>query len=212
MQSLSAKGCQGVAGLWGEQARLGPESGAVGGVPQDWMPQMRQMHADLMGASGLQGAGEQAGDRGPGAGRGETFEHLPMGDGRTPVAADRLLVARLRVAAEWSVDGAFRLSGCAPDDCDIAAPERAFAFLGKLLRQCAVRLVGLRYNHEAGRVLVQAVNNSWPLDPANARQAIAAMRNQRIDQRTARVAGGGVDDQIFRFVDHDDRVVLVNDI
>jgi hypothetical protein len=37
------------------------------------------------------------------------------------------------------------------------------------------------------------------------------MSNQRIDQRTARVAGGWVDDQIFRFVDHDDRIVLVND-
>src|SRR4026208_1980282 len=66
MQSLSAEGCQGVAGLWGEQARLGPESGAVCGVPEDWMPQMRQMHADLVGAPGLQGAGEQAGGRAAG--------------------------------------------------------------------------------------------------------------------------------------------------
>ena len=38
------------------------------------------------------------------------------------------------------------------------------------------------------------------------------MGNQRIDQRAACVAGGRVDDQILRFVDHDDRVVLVNDI
>src|SRR6476620_8556321 len=157
MQSLSAKSCQGVAGLWSKQARLGPESGAVCGVPEDWMPQMRQMHADLVGAPGLQGAGEQAGARGLGAGRGETLKHLPMGDGRTPVAADRLFVTRLRVAAERSVNRAFRLSRCAPDDCEIAAPERAFAFFGELLRQCAVCLVGLRHNHEAGRVLVEAV-------------------------------------------------------
>src|SRR6188474_3265645 len=115
MQSLSAKGCQGVAGSWGKKARLGPESSAIRGVPQNWMAQMRQMHADLVGASGLQGAGEQAGDRGLRTGRGEAFEHLPMGDRRTPVAADCLPVARLRMTAERGVDCAFWLSGRAPD-------------------------------------------------------------------------------------------------
>ncbi len=73
-------------------------------------------------------------------------------------------------------------------------------------------LVGLRHNHEAGRVLVQTVNNSGSLDPADTRQAIAAMGNQRVDQRAARVTGGRVDDEIFRLVDHYDRVVLVNNI
>src|SRR5262245_55094644 len=124
MQSLPFKSCQSVACLRTKKARLGSESGAVGGVAQNWMPQMGQVHADLVGASGFQGAGEQAGDRGLGAGRSETFEHMPMSDGCTPVGADRLFVARLRMAAEGCVDRAFRLSGRAPDEGELAAPER----------------------------------------------------------------------------------------
>ena len=116
------------------------------------------------------------------------------------------------MAAERSIDRPFRLSGCAPDECEIAAPEWAFAFFGELLRQCVVRRIGFRHDHEAGRVLVEAVNNAGSLDPADARQAVAAMGNQRIDQSAACVAGSRMDNQIFRFVDHNDRVVLVNDI
>src|ERR1044071_6500832 len=100
MQSLSAKGRQSLPGPWGKQARLGPEPGAVGGVPQNWMPQMSQVDADLVGSPGLQGTGEQARDRGLGVGRRKAFKYLPMGDCDTPVAADRLFVARLGVTAE----------------------------------------------------------------------------------------------------------------
>src|SRR6185436_17758286 len=145
MQSLSAKGRQGLAGLCREKARLGLKSSAVRGVAQNCMAQVGKMHADLVRASGLQGAGEQAGDRGLGAGQYEAFEHLPVGDSRAPVGADRLLVARLRVAAERSVDRTFRLSGYTPDECEIAAPERAFTFFGELLRQCVVRRIGFRH-------------------------------------------------------------------
>src|SRR5262245_55373491 len=180
MQSLPFKSRQSVARLWSKQARLGPESGAVGGVAQNWVPQMGQVHADLVGASGFQGAGEQAGDRALGAGRSEAFEHLPMSDGCTPVGADRLFVARFRMAAEGRVDRAFRLSGRAPDEGEIAAPERTFAFFGELVGQRAVCLVGLRHDHEAGGVLVETMDNSGPLDPADTRQAVAAMGNQRI--------------------------------
>ena len=41
MQSLSFKSRQSLAGFWRKKARLGPESSAVGGVPQNWMAQMR---------------------------------------------------------------------------------------------------------------------------------------------------------------------------
>src|SRR5262245_60864972 len=117
------------------------------------MPQMGQVHADLVGARGFQGAGGKAGARALGAGRSETFEHLPMSDGRTPAGADRLLVAGLRMAAEGRVDRAFRLSGRTPDESEIAALQGAFAFFGELLSQRAVRLVGLRHYQQTGRCL-----------------------------------------------------------
>src|ERR1044072_5494118 len=163
MQGLSAKGSQGVAGLRSKETRLGPESGAVGGVAPNWMPQMRQVHADLMGAPGFEGAGEHARDRGLGARGDKTIKKLPMGDGGTPIAADCLFVPRLRVTAQRRVDCAFRLSLRAPDDCKIAAPERPMSLFGELLRECTVCAVGLRHDHQAGRVLVEAVHNSRPL-------------------------------------------------
>src|SRR5262249_20091106 len=114
-----------------------------------------------------------------------------MSDRCAPVGADGLFVARVRMPAEGRVDRAFRLAGRAPDESKIAAPERTFALFGDLPGQRGVCLVGLRHNHEAGRVLVEAMNNSRPLAPADTRQAIAAMSNQRIDQSAARVTGCG---------------------
>src|SRR5262245_61548686 len=148
MQSLPFKSRQGVARLWRKKARLGSESGAVGGVAQNWVPQMGEVHANLVGAPGFQGAGEQAGDVGRSAGRSETFGHLPMSDGRAAAGADRLFVAGLRMAAKRRVDRAFRPAGRTPDESEITAPEGAFAFFSKLLSQRAVCLVGLRDDHE----------------------------------------------------------------
>src|SRR5665647_3586009 len=63
MQGLSAKTLQSGFCLGAEPAGFGLESGAVGGVAQDRMADMGQMHPDLMGPAGFEGAGEQAGDR-----------------------------------------------------------------------------------------------------------------------------------------------------
>ena len=122
MQRLAAERQRG-AGLRAEQAGLGLEAGAVGGVAQDRVADMGQMHPDLVGAAGFQGAGEQAGDRLAVAGR-QSFQHLPMGDGRAAAFAHGALVAGMRMAVERGVDGAFRPVGRAPDEGEIAALER----------------------------------------------------------------------------------------
>ena len=72
--------------------------------------------------------------------------------------------------------------------------------------------VGLGDDHDAGRVLVEAVDDAGPLDAADARQAVAAMVDQRVDQRAGPVAGARMDDQPGRLVDDDQVVVLVENV
>src|SRR5713226_4365342 len=113
MQSLSAKGLQGGLGVWAEPAGFGLESGAVGGIAQD-----------LMGAAGLQGAGEQAGDR-LAVAAGKAFQQLPMGDRIAAAGAHGALVAGVRMAVERGVDATFRAVRRAPDEGEIASPQTA---------------------------------------------------------------------------------------
>ena len=63
MQSLSAKTRQRGAGFRASQAGFGLEAGAVCGVAQDRMADMGEMHPDLVGAAGFQGACQEARDR-----------------------------------------------------------------------------------------------------------------------------------------------------
>src|ERR1019366_10441365 len=126
MQGLSAKGLQGGLGLRAEPAGLGLEAGAVAGVAQDGVADMGKVDPDLVGAAGLQGAGEQAGDR-LAVGPKKAFQQLPMGHRRAAASAHGALGAGKRIAVERSVDGAFRAAGRAPDEGEIAALEWSLA-------------------------------------------------------------------------------------
>ncbi len=84
--------------------------------------------------------------------------------------------------------------------------------IGELRRQRSMSPVGLGHHQEAGRFLVEPVHDAGPPHPADARQARAAMGDQRIDQRAGLVSGGGMHDQAFGLVDDDDVVILVDDI
>src|SRR5450759_1445870 len=83
MQGLPSKTFQGGAGGGGKQAGLGLEAGAVASVAQDRMADMGQMHSNLVGAAGLQGASQQAGDR-LAVGADIALERLPMGHRLAP--------------------------------------------------------------------------------------------------------------------------------
>ena len=63
MEGLPPEGGQGCLRLRAEVAGLGLEVGAVDGIAQQGMPDMGEVHPDLMGAPGLELAGEQRGDR-----------------------------------------------------------------------------------------------------------------------------------------------------
>ena len=59
MEGLSAKGRQGFGGLGGETGGPGLEAGAVDRIAHQRVADMGEMDPDLMGAAGLQPAGEE---------------------------------------------------------------------------------------------------------------------------------------------------------
>jgi hypothetical protein len=105
-----------------------------------------------------------------------------------------------------------RARGRAPGEREIGALERARApVVGELRAQRRVRLVGLGDDQQAARVLVEAVDDAGPAHAADAREAVAAMGDERVDQRAGPVAGGRMDDEARRLVDDDEVRVLEDD-
>src|SRR5260370_31210796 len=121
MQSLSAKGRERGSGVVGELASLGLEAAAIDGVAEEGMPDRGEVDADLMGAPGLEPAGDEARHRRAIAAA-VAFEHLPMGDRRASAGAHRHFVARAGMAADRLVDGAGPALRHAPTERPIAAP------------------------------------------------------------------------------------------
>jgi 4-hydroxy-3-methylbut-2-en-1-yl diphosphate synthase IspG/GcpE len=75
-----------------------------------------------------------------------------------------------------------------------------------------VRLFRLGGDHHPGRIAVQSMHNTRALDAADPLQAIAAMKQQGIDQRAIGRTGSRMNHHAHRLVDHDQLVVLVEDI
>src|SRR5690349_6740484 len=128
MQSLSAKGLQGSPSLWVEATGFGPEPGPVGGVPKNGVPDMREVHADLVGTPRFEGTGEKAGQGLSVCS--ETLQYLPMGDRRPAVPTHGLLVAGMGVASDWGINRTLWTIGCTPDEGEIAALERTVGLFG----------------------------------------------------------------------------------
>ena len=82
----------------------------------------------------------------------------------------------------------------------------------KLLAEARMRLLGLRGDHEARRVLVDAMHDARPEFPANARQRIPAMGNQRIHQRAITIARRRMHNKARLLVDDDDVLVFKDDV
>src|ERR1700722_18079472 len=105
------------------------------------------------------------------------------------LAHDGHFLAIARIAADRRDDLSRARFEAAPNDRQIFSLKRAgAAMVGEEIRQALMGRVGLGYDQSPGGALVQPVHDSWPLDSADARQARAAMADQRIDQRASRVA------------------------
>src|SRR4029077_3717351 len=115
----------------------------------------------------------------------------------------RHAVARARVAIDRTIDPAVRTVRRTPDKGEIAALERraATAVIGELRSQRRMRAIVLRHHHEAGRILVEPVDDAGPTLAADAGQAVAAMGDQGIDQRSGPVARGGMNDETGGLID-----------
>ena len=83
--------------------------------------------------------------------------------------------------------------------------------IGELRRQRLMRAIILGDHQEAARVLVEPVHDARPPHAADARQAVAAMGDERVDERAARMPRRRMHDEPGRLVDHDEVVVLVDD-
>ncbi len=117
------------------------------------------------------------------------------------------------MAADRRIDRACLRGRRAPDEREIDALEPAApAMVRELLGERAVRLVGLGHDQQPARVLVEAVHDAGPRHAADARQALAAMGDQRVDERAVRVARARMHDEPRRLVDDDQRVVLVDHV
>src|SRR6516164_11009954 len=99
MQSLSAKGGERGSGVVAELSSLGLEAAAIDVVAEQGMADRGEVDADLVGAPGLEPAGDEARHRRAIAAA-IAFEHLPMGDRRAPACAHRHLVADAGMAAD----------------------------------------------------------------------------------------------------------------
>ena len=83
--------------------------------------------------------------------------------------------------------------------------------VGKERGETLVGLVGLGHDQQAGRILVQTMDDSGAAHAANARQAVAAMGDERIDEGAGFMARRRVDHEAGRLVDDDEVLVLEND-
>ncbi len=83
---------------------------------------------------------------------------------------------------------------------------------GELVAQRLMRRVVLGDDEEAGRSLVEPMHDAGALDAADAGKAVAAMGDERVDQRAARVSGARMHDEVRRLVDDDDVAIFVNHV
>ena len=176
---------------------------AIDRIAEQRMADRRHVDPYLVRAPGLQPAFYQRGVA-------PVLELLPMGDGAlaSPILHDCDFLAVAARAGEGRVYCTFHSRRHAGHGGKIAAVDRVRL---ELLGQPFVGDVGLGDNQEAGRVLVDPVNDPGPGNSADSGQASAAMVEQGVDQCSVAVARGGMNDQPGRLVDHQQMLVFEED-
>ena len=96
-----------------------------------------------------------------------------------------------------------------PNDCGVRA---VYSTQHKIARKRTMRGLGLGDDHQPARVLVEAMDNPRSSNPADPRQARAAMADQGVDERPIRVSRRRVDNQPCGFVDDNQMSILEADI
>jgi hypothetical protein len=172
MQRLAVQCRELPAERLGQTRDLGLESLAIKGIADDGRPDMGEVDAHLMSASGLQPAFEERGNRSAVAlGGTERGDHSVVCDGSAAlVRKHRHLSAARRMATDGGLDGAAGTRRRGPDKGEVGALQAArAAMIGKFGGEAAMGLIGLGHHQEPARVLVEAVDDARPRHPADAR-------------------------------------------
>ncbi len=157
---------------------------------------MGEVHADLVRAAGLELHAQQRVAA-------ETLLDAIVRHRLPPVAPHRHARAHRAMPADGLVDGG---AGGGPPEAEGQIAARDLAFLQQA-HQLHVHLRRARHHQQAARILVEAMNQTG----ARHHRQRRIMRQQRILQGVARIAGTGMHDQAGRLVDHQQGLVLIGD-
>ena len=113
------------------------------------------------------------------------------------------------MTADGGVHGARIGAEPAVDHCLVRAKQGVVLELGG---QGQMGPVVFRGDEQAGGVPVDAVDDSGAQFAVDAGEGGAAVIEQGVDQRAVGVAGGGVDHQTHRLIDHDHVAVLIDHV
>ena len=195
---------------------------AVKRVAEQRAADMGEMYADLVGAACLELAIQLADFGRANAGMlraAIAFNVAVVGDGMAAnigrfdivecPAHDRLFFAVIGRAGEAGGNPARPRLRCAAHEAGVDAVNGMFR---KLLGEALMRAVRLGDDHHARRVFIEAVHDTGPHDPANARQAIGAVIEQGIDEGCTARARGGMDGHPRGFVEDNKMIILEQDI
>jgi hypothetical protein len=165
------------------------------------MPQMTQMHPDLMGTPGFQAKVHPTVVP---LGR----QHLPMGHCRSPGRNHRHFLPLLGMPSDGSVDRAGDV-GQSPVNQTQVFPSHAPSL--DLLLQMLLRPSGFGHHHHPGCVLIQTMDNARTLFVRH-RQEIGTVGQQGIDQRTVPMTGRWMHHQPRRFVEDQQLLIFIENV
>ena len=135
-----------------------------------------------------------------------------------PVVGDRMLAADhtafhalpvLRITPERCVHSSFLFLHPALCQCEITARN---AVRLQLFGNALMRPVIFAGNHHTCRVPIDAVYNSRPKNPVDARQAVFTVVQEGIDQCSAGMPGCRVNHHTLGLVDYDDILVFIKNV
>ncbi len=205
-------GVQSLAGKTGNsilclrrQGGAPPTTGAaVDRVADDRVTDMRQVDADLVCAPGLKATFHQA------CGAIEIAQYPVMGNRHlAALGHHRHLLAVLGVAPDIAFNAVRDRTGKPPYERLVYARQTPRGELGGETLVGRVRFGG---DHEAAGILIEPVDNAGAHDPANARQAVAAMGNEGVDQGRVRITRGRMYDHARRLIDNNQRGVFIDHV
>lgn len=184
-----------------KEVALMRSAATIDGIARHGLTKVFQMNSDLVGAS----RAGTAFDEGLALIR---SEHTVVGECLTATLIDGHFLAMDLVATDRDIDFPMGHSRCSIHQCQISF---FYAARGEFLRDQSVGLFGLCYNETAGRLLIESMDDSGTLDPADHSDALAMMENG-IGYCSLMVPRARMDDQAWRLIDHKKGIVLEKNI